>query len=99
MKYKNGEEAKPGDVIRWNCWDGDDYTTWNFTGLVNVDCVIYLGGGIDFGLAIGKRMAFDEVESEAANNDADEVGITRVCSSVELVRVIADMPAPPQACT
>ena len=93
MKYKNGEAVKFGDVIRWKCFDTDDFVTWVFTGLVKHDCVIYLGGGIDFGAAIGKRMEFAEVESQAADNDADDVGIDRVCGYVDLERVIAKMPA------
>jgi hypothetical protein len=99
MKYKNGEEVKVGDVIRWLCDDSDDHTTWTFTGLVKNDFVLYLGGGIDFGFGIGNAMSFSEVEEKAANNDCDDVGITRVCSCVELARAIANLPAPPQVCT
>jgi hypothetical protein len=99
MKYKNGDEVKVGDVIRWLCYDSDDYTTWTFTGLVSNGFVVYLGGGIDFGFAIGKSMSFAEVEEEAANNDCEDAGITRICSSVELARVIANLSAQPQACT
>lgn len=99
MKYRNGEEVKAGDVIRWNCWDGDDNTTWSFTGLVKDEFVLYLGGGIDFGSAIGKRIEFDEVELESENNDATDKGIEKVCSAYDLMRCIANLPAPPQACT
>lgn len=98
MKYKNGEEVKNGDVIRWNCWDSDDKTTWSFTGLVKDGFVLYLGGGIDFGRAIGKRIEFDEVELESEDNDATDAGIEKVCSAYDLMRHIADLPAPPQAC-
>lgn len=99
MRYKNGEEVKVGDVIRWNCWDSDDNTTWEFTGLVKQDFVLYLGGGIDFGSAIGNQIKYEEVENEAANNDADDAGIKKVCTAYDLMRFVTNLPAPPQACT
>jgi hypothetical protein len=88
MKYKNGCEVKAGDVIRWKCWDSDDFVTWTFTGLVLSDGVVYLGGGIDFGLGIGQIKSFDEVVSESENNDSYDVGIEYLCAASEIQRHI-----------
>lgn len=90
MKYKNGEEARVGDVIRWRRWDSDDYTTWTFTGLVKEDRVIYLGGGIDFGLGIGNAVSFEEVIEESENNDAEDVGVDKIGIASDLARHISN---------
>jgi hypothetical protein len=87
VKYKNGEEVKLGDVIRWNFWYSDDFKTWIFTGLVKTDGVLYLGGGIDFGLAIGDMYSYDDVIAESENNDS--VGIEKVGVASDLERYIA----------
>lgn len=84
MKYKNGNDVKAGDVIRWKCWDSDDFVTWTFTGLVRADAVVYLGGGIDFGLGIGQLKTFSEVFSESENNDGLDSGIEYLCSASEI---------------
>lgn len=89
MKYKNQEEAKEGDVIRWKCWDSDDFVTWVMTGLLTSRGVVYLGGGIDFGMGIGNIMSIDEVVHQSENNDADGAGIERVCSASELEQHIS----------
>jgi hypothetical protein len=89
VKYKNGEEVRLGDVIRWKCWDSDDFTTWTFTGLVTGSGVVYLGGGIDFGMAIGQSDSYEDVQSEADNNDAYEAGIEKVGVAADLARYIA----------
>lgn len=89
MKYKNGEDVKVGDVIRWNCWDGDDFTTWVFTGLVKTNGILYLGGGIDFGLAIGNMYSYEDVITESENND--DAGIEKVGVASELERCISRM--------
>lgn len=91
LLYQDGSEVKAGDVIRWHCWDSDDYVTWKFTGIVRKDCVIYLGGGCDAGLAIGKPIAFDEVIAESENNEPYESGIFKVGSSLELSIFIGSM--------
>lgn len=85
---KNGKIVPHGSLISWNCWDSDDCKMWTFVGIVK-DCtqlegwfhnklqqVIYLGGGIDFGSAVGSIMEFDEVRDEADNNDPEDAGIT-----------------------
>ena len=73
----DGSEAKNGDVIAWKCFDNDDCTTWDFTGLVTPKGVVYLGGGIDYGMAIGSIYALQEVIEESENNDPDERGISK----------------------
>jgi len=83
MILVDGTEAKNGDIISWNCWDNDDFTTWNFTGLVKPSGVVYLGGGVDFGMAIGAIQSIQEVIEESQNNDDDEKGITKVGTASE----------------
>lgn len=85
---KNGDIIPHGSLISWNVWDNDDCKMWTFVGIVKdytqlegvfhskLQQVIYLGGGIDFGSAIGTVMDFDEVRDEADNNDPQDVGIT-----------------------
>lgn len=89
MKYKNGNDVKLGDVIRWKCLDNDDLHAWTFTGLVTGSGVVYLGGGIDFGMAIGHSSSYEEVQNEADNNDAYEAGIEKVGVAADLERYIA----------
>ena len=88
IKYKDGSEAKFGDVIRWNCWDNDDYRTWTFTGLYTRRGMVYLGGGVDFGMAIGNIETVEDVIEESENNDSYDVGITYVGKYNELNRHI-----------
>ena len=90
IKYKDGSDAQVGDVIRWNCWDSDDCVTWKFMGVVRKDDVIYLGGGIDFGLGIGNSVPFAEVVEESENNDCDDRWIEKVGNVRDLYRYIAE---------
>ena len=89
MNYKDGAEVQDNDVIRWNCWDNDDFTTWHFLGIKKADHVVYLGGGIDFGYAIGKYLTIEEVIAESENNDCDDRGITKAGTLHALFRHIA----------
>lgn len=85
---KHGNVVPHGSLITWNVWDNDDLKTWNFIGTVfdatqltgfwygKQQFVVYLGGGIDFGSAIGSKMDFKDVIEEAYANDPDEAGIT-----------------------
>lgn len=86
--YKDGSEAKIGDVIRWRVWDSDDFTTWIFTGLVKSRHVVYLGGGIDFGIAIGSKKSFEDVIADSENNDTSDRGIEKIGSASELARLV-----------
>ena len=90
LTYVDSTQAKLGDVIRWSVWDNEDYTTWTMTGIYNSDSVTYLGGGCDFGYAIGKEESVEEVIEEAENNDEWCRGITKVGVVGELVKCIAD---------
>lgn len=88
IKYKDGTESKVGDVIRWHCWDSDDFTTWTFTGVVKGNGVLYIGGGIDFGGGFGEMISFDEVVEDSENNDPCEVGVVRICEVKDIVRLV-----------
>lgn len=89
MKDKNGVNIEFGDIIRWNCWDNDDCTTWNMTGLYTRKGVVYLGGGVDFGLGIGVMVEVDEVVSDSQSNDARCLnGIDKVGIASDLARYI-----------
>jgi hypothetical protein len=81
MIYKNGDLVVNGDLISWMTYDSDDNTTWTFRGIFKDDHVIYMGGGIDFGSAIGATLHIDEVMRESECNDPDDRGITKVCGS------------------
>lgn len=89
MKYKDGTEAQYGDVIRWKCWDNDDNHTWTFTGLYTRKGVVYLGGGLDFGMAIGNIYDVQTVINESENNDPDDSGISYVGKYNELNKLIS----------
>ena len=87
--YKDGNEAKNGDVIRWKAWDSDDFTTWTFTGLYKNNKVVYLGGGIDFGLGIGNIKEVKTVIEESENNDyIGDCGIEKAGNAKDLYRYI-----------
>lgn len=76
MKYKDGSDVEYGDVIRWMKWDNDDCRSWAMTGLYTRRGVVYLGGGIDFGMAIGSIKTVEDVIEQSENNDPDDQGIT-----------------------
>jgi len=92
LKYNSGLKPKVGDVIRWKCCDLDDFATWTFTGLVRSDGVLYLGGGIDFGTAIGKVMSYEEVirQSSSENLEHYESGIDKIGTAFDLTKYIAE---------
>lgn len=88
LQMSNGKRAQLGDVIRWPVWDSDDNTQWTFTGIYQSSHVIYLGGGIDFGLAIGNRLEIEEVISQSEDNDLPYIDY--VGSVADINRVIAE---------
>lgn len=92
LKYTNGDEVTTGDVIRWFSFDSDDFTTWEFTGIYFKTHVVYLGGGIDFGMAIGKKIDLSEVIKESEANDQNQQGIFRVCKAMDIVRLVNEIP-------
>lgn len=98
---KHGEVVPHGSVIRWNVSDNEEGTVWTFTGIV-VDCtqlpepfngdtqyVTYMGGGLDFGSAIGKKIKFDEVIETSEANEPHENGIQVVLEQSELARYLS----------
>ena len=88
LKLKCGQFAKVGDVIRWNCFDGDDNTTWEFTGIYKGEVITYLGGGVDFGMGIGEELYVQDVIDEAENNDDDAQGIVKIGVAADISRHI-----------
>lgn len=91
MKYVDGTEAKRGDVIRWYCYDSDDIVTWEFRGMYTANGVVYLGGGIDFGMGIGQIIPVEEVIKQSENNDRDIRGIWLISSAHALAQHIANI--------
>lgn len=100
LKDKNGQVIPHGSIIRWNVEDYDDNTTWQFTGIVvdhallnypfhdTKQHVIYLGGGIDSGGAIGKKIPFNNVIKQSENNDPDMVGIDVIGTASDMAKWI-----------
>lgn len=101
MLDKYGNTIAHGSLITWNVWDNDDFKTWTMYGFLydytqlqgvfrrEKKFVVYLGGGIDFGEAIGKKMLFEEVEQDADNNDEEERGVTRLGPAMDVVRLLS----------
>lgn len=50
--------------------------------------VVYLGGGIDFGHGIGKKLSFGEVINESENNDEGMTGITVLGSASAVPNIL-----------
>lgn len=102
MLDKDGHNIPHESLITWNVWDSDDYTTWKMYGILHdytqldgvwkrdKQFVVYLGGGIDFGAAIGKQLLFEEVEQDADNNDPDERGVVRLGPAMDVVRLLSN---------
>ena len=95
----NGNIIKTNALISWNVYDDEDYKQYTFIGIVHdyniqdarplIDqYVVYLGGGIDFGRGIGKKLSFGEVINESENNDADMVGITVLGSGSDVPKIL-----------
>jgi hypothetical protein len=78
LQLINGTMAMPGDVIRWNVWDDEERTTWSFTAAFYTQCIVYLGGGIDFGMGIGDHIELPRIIEDAANNDEGMEGVRKV---------------------
>jgi hypothetical protein len=95
----NGNIIKTNSLISWNVYDGEDYTQYTFIGIVHdynsqdarplIDqYVVYLGGGIDFGRGIGKKLSFGEVINESENNDEGMTGITVLGSASSVPNIL-----------
>jgi hypothetical protein len=79
--YTDGTQAKLGDIIRWKVWDNDG---WTMTGIYKSSHIVYLGGGCDFGLAIGEVLDVGDVIRESENNYYYDKGIINVGVASEL---------------
>ena len=89
IKYEDGTSATKGDLIRWNCWDDEDYCLYSFTGAYLGGGIIkYLSGGIDFGGGLGNIVSVEEVLEEAKNNDEGLNTILKVGRLKELISFI-----------
>lgn len=95
----NGNTIKTNALISWNVWDNEDYKLYTFIGIVRdynsedarplIDqYVLYLGGGMDFGRGIGKKLSFGEVINESENNDEDMAGITVLGSGSDVPKIL-----------
>lgn len=90
ITFTDGTLAKLGDVIRWHCDDNEEVKTWVFTGIYKSNKVIYLGGGIDFGMGIGGEMSVQEVIKQANNNDSYNQGINKIGAASDMARIICN---------
>lgn len=89
FKYKDGTEPKSFDVVNFNVYDSDDYVMLKFICILTPVDFIYISGGIDCGLAIGKRISFEEAMKDAENNDDYFTGFKKIGTHYELPGVIA----------
>ena len=95
----NGNIIKTNSLISWKVYDSEDYKQYTFIGIVHdyesedtrplIDqYVVYLGGGIDFGRGIGKKLSFGEVINESENNDEGMTGITVLGSASSVPNIL-----------
>lgn len=91
LKYKDGSLAKLGNVIRWYCDDSEECKVWTFTGIYKSNKVIYLGGGIDFGMGIGQEMDVSEVIAQSENNDEWAQGVEKVGVAADVARCVSNL--------
>ena len=97
---KEGNVIPHNSLITWFVWDSDDSTTWQFFGVVkdytqlsppfraNKQCVVYLGGGLDFGSGVGQECSFKEVWEESEGNDEDFRGIKCLAHAREVSKIL-----------
>ena len=76
LKDNNGNALIIGDIFSLPVEDFDEDTTWTFKYCVKSSSqFIYLGGGLDFGTAIGKVYTREELDEEMSNSDPLDGGI------------------------
>ena len=62
LQDETGKEIRVGDVIEFDVWDSDDNIFWKFKyKIATQDQWVYLGGGIDFGTAVGNIKTREQV--------------------------------------
>lgn len=72
----DGYIIKVGDIFSIPVDDIDEGTTWTFRYCMKpYSQFVYLGGGIDFGTAIGKIVTREELDREIENSDPLDGGI------------------------
>jgi len=98
-----GNLIKHGSLITWNCEDFDDCKTWKFYGIVHdytqhippfcaeLQRVIYMGGGIDFGAAVGKELSFQEVIDQSEDNEPHNAGIRVIGTAHDVVKLLGQL--------
>lgn len=75
---KEAFEALPiGCLFQFETYDSDDNTYWTFKYCKGKNGFVYLGGGIDFGTAIGK---IDTVEDLVAYVNDNDLPYIELCS-------------------
>lgn len=70
---KDLESLPFGTFFKFQTWDNEENTYWTFTYCKSKKGYIYLGGGIDFGTAVGLIDLADKVLEEINNNDFPEI--------------------------
>jgi len=76
LKDNNGNPLVVGDIFSLPVEDIDEGTAWTFKYCVKSSSqFIYLGGGLDFGTAIGKVCTREELDDEISNSDPLDGGI------------------------
>ena len=67
------------DIIKFLIYDFDDFTDWEFKYLVlDYNTFVYLGGGADFGSAVGIVENRDTIIEEMDNQDPMDKGFELV---------------------
>lgn len=72
---KELDDLKVGTIFQIDVWDYDDYNYWTFTYCKGPKGYIYLGGGMDFGSAIGKVDTIEHVLEGVNSADFPEITI------------------------
>ena len=81
IKTEDLMSLEVGTIIKYSVWDNDDSTIWKFIAIRIKDGFIYLGGGIDFGSAIGNKMSFEKVLSDINSVDFPRIEVMNLILS------------------
>lgn len=88
FKYKDGTEPKVYDMVNFNVYDSDDFVTLEFICILTPTDFIYVSGGMDNGLAIGKRISFEDAIKYSENNDEPFTGFLKIGNNYQLSGII-----------
>jgi len=75
------EGLSNGTLFQFETFDDDDNHYWKFCFCKSGKGFIYLGGGIDFGTAVGNIYSIDEILEDANNTDFPELVICSLTRS------------------